>query len=207
MLVGSEVMVFAVVALVFGLTPGPDVMLVIRHSAVRGVWDGVAVSLGAVTGGVTWGVAATLGLAAVVQQSPAVYEVIKLGGAVYLVFLGVRNILRARASAAEGPEIAGSAASRAAAFRSGLITDLLNPKVGVFYLALLPQFIPAGADVLGWSVLLVSVEQLTAISCLVGYAVLAHGVGKLLNRPAVTTWLERILGTVLIGLGMRIAVG
>lgn len=201
-------MVFAVVALVFGLTPGPDVMLVIRHSAVAGVRAGMAASLGAVTGGMTWGVAAAVGLAAVIQHSPAVYEVIKLAGAVYLVFLGVRNIVRARMSArssGDDDSAVDEPRSNMAAFRSGLITDLLNPKMGVLYLALLPQFIPAGADVLRWSFVLMSVEQVTAIASLAGYAVLAHAVGKLIKRPSVTTWLERFLGSVLIGLGLRIA--
>ena len=198
-------MAFALVALLFGLAPGPDVMLVLRHSLVRGARDGVAVALGATTGGLTWGLAAVLGLATLVQQSPAVYEVIKLAGAVYLVVLGVRGIAQARSAGTEGEPAVGHGQHRLAAFRAGLVTDLLNPKMGVFYLALLPQFIPAGRNVLHWSALLMSVEAGTAITSLVGYAVLAHGVGKLLKRPALRTWLERSLGTVLIGLGIRIA--
>lgn len=199
-------MAFALVALLFGLAPGPDVMLVLRHSLARGARDGVAVALGATTGGLTWGLAAVLGLATLVQQSPAVYEVLKLAGAVYLVVLGVRGILQARSAASEEePSVGRGQHSRSAAFRAGLVTDLLNPKMGVFYLALLPQFIPAGGDVLHWSALLMSVEAVTAITSLVGYAALAHGVGKVLKRPALRTWLERSLGTVLIGLGVRIA--
>lgn len=199
-------MAFALVALLFGLAPGPDVMLVLRHSLVRGARDGVAVALGATTGGLTWGLAAVLGLATLVQQSPAVYEVLKLSGAVYLVVLGVRGILQARSAAAEDGGAVRQEQNRLAAFRAGLITDLLNPKMGVFYLALLPQFIPAGGDVLRWSALLMSVESVTAVTSLAGYAFLAHGVGTFLKRPALRTWLERCLGTVLIGLGLRIAV-
>lgn len=202
----DNVTAFAAVALLFGLAPGPDVLLVLRHSLVRGPRDGVAVALGAAAGGLTWGVAAALGLATLVQQSPAVYEVIKLGGAVYLVFLGVRGILQARRVGAGGEAPVSPRRERMAAFRAGLVTDLLNPKMGVFYLALLPQFIPAGGDVLRWSVVLMSVEAVTAVTSLVGYAVLAHVAGRALMRPVVRTWLERVLGSVLIGLGLRIAV-
>jgi threonine/homoserine/homoserine lactone efflux protein len=135
------------------------------------------------------------------------YEVLKLVGAVYLVVLGVRGILQARSAGTEDePAVGQGRHNRLAAFRAGLVTDLLNPKMGVFYLALLPQFVPAGGNVLHWSALLMSVEAVTAITSLVGYAVLAHVVGKVLKRREFRTWLERSLGTVLIGLGIRIAV-
>ena len=197
---------YAAVALVFGITPGPDVVLAIRHSMSRGAAHGVAVALGAASGSLAWGVAAAVGLASVVQHAPTVYQVIKLAGGAYLICLGVHSIIRARSAALDSnTDRMPAQQSHLAAFRVGLIADLLNPKMGAFYLALIPQFIPKGGDVFRWSMLFMAIELIIAIICLSGYAMLAQVAGRLLKRPRVMAWLERGLGSILIGLGLRVA--
>ena len=197
---------YAAVALAFGITPGPDVVLSIRHSMSRGAAHGVAVALGAASGSLVWGVAAAVGLASVVQHAPTAYQVIKLAGGAYLIYLGVQSITRAR-SAHRYSETGRVHAPQGhlAAFRVGLIADLLNPKMGAFCLALLPQFVPQGGDFFRWSMLFMTIELVIAITCLSGYAVLAQAAGRLLKRPSVMAWLERGLGGILIGLGLRVA--
>ena len=90
---------------------------------------------------------------------------------------------------------------------TGLIADLLNPKVGVFYLAVIPQFIPRGGPVFAWSIALMMIEFVIAIVCPSMYALLASSVRKILTRGTVAAWTERVFGGVLVGFGVRVAVG
>ena len=90
-------------------------------------------------------------------------------------------------------------------FRGDVLADLRNPQRGACDLACLPQFVPQGGDVFRWSMLFMTIELVIAITCLSGYAVLAQAAGRLLKRPTVMAWLERGLGGILIGLGLRVA--
>ena len=126
---------------------------------------------------------------------------------IYLGCLGAQSIVTAGTWAvpagAEGTE----AAPVSTAFWTGLIADLLNPKMGVFYLAVIPQFIPRGGSVLAWSMVLMTIEFAVAIVCLTLYAVLASSARRVLTRGTVTAWTQRLLGGVLLGLGVRVAIG
>ena len=93
------------------------------------------------------------------------------------------------------------------AFWTGLIADLLNPKMGIFYLAVIPQFIPEDGPVFAWAMVPMAIEFVIAIICLSTYALLASSARRLLTRGAVATWMERVLGAVLLGLGVRVAIG
>lgn len=207
---------FLVVAFLFGMAPGTDVLLVIRRTTKCGVNAGIAVALGAATGSLAWGIAAAVGLAKLLQQSAVVYEVLRLAGAAYLMWLGITSIIdtvRRRATQPEADPAAEPAAAREPnpaggwlrSFGSGLLADVLNPKMGAFYLALLPQFIPPGQDVMSASMLLAGVEFFTAAVCMIAYAVLAGRMLALITKPVVARWMDRTVGTVLVGLGVHVA--
>ena len=134
------------VPLALTLTPGLDTALVLRAALTRGRRDAAPTAAGIVTGLFVWGAAAAVGISALLTASQVAYDVLRFAGAAYLVWFGLRLLVRAvRATpGAEPSGVADSSPWRAA--RQGLTTNLLNPKVGVFYVALLPQFLPAGGD-------------------------------------------------------------
>ena len=203
----TTIWAYVPVALVFGITPGPDAALALRSSLAHGVRHGAVVALGAATGSLAWGIAAAAGIATFVAQVPAAFEILRWAGAIYLGCLGAQSIVTAGTWAvpagAEGTE----AAPVSTAFWTGLIADLLNPKMGVFYLAVIPQFIPRGGPVLAWSMALMTIEFAIAIVCLSSYAVLASSARRFLARGKVTAWTQRLLGGVLLGFGVRVAIG
>ena len=196
------------VALVFGITPGPDAALALRSSIAHGVRHGVVVALGAATGSLAWGVAAAAGVATFVTQVPTAFEFLRWAGAIYLGCLGVHSIITAGSwvVSADGEGMA-ARAPVLRAFWTGLAADLLNPKMGVFYLAVLPQFIPRGGPVLEGSMALMAIALVIAVVCLSLYAVLASSARRALARGRAAAWMERLLGGVLVGLGVRVVVG
>lgn len=194
---------FAVVALLGVMTPGLDTMVTLRHTLLGGRASGLAVVLGISAGCVAWGAASTLGLAALLSASELAYRVLQLLGAGYLVWLGGsalwRTSRRGRSTtAAAVPAVGGPRA----AFRAGLVTNLLNPKVGAFYLSLLPQFIPVGAP--AWGALLVAVHVTIGVLWLGTVVLLASTARRLLLRERVRVWLDRTTAGVLLGLGVAI---
>lgn len=212
---------YVLVALVFGITPGPDVVLVVRGSLAHGTRHGVLVALGAASGSLAWGMAAAFGLAGLVAASPVAYAVLHYAGAVYLVVLGVQTIRAVRHADASATEDATGASLNSSpgsgsghlpatgvrrAFLTGLWADLLNPKMGAFYLAMLPQFIPVNASVVGWSLLLMVVELSIAVLALSSYVLVASRARVLVSNPTVARSLDTGLGVVLIGTGAAVAV-
>ena len=203
----TTIWAYVPVALVFGITPGPDAALALRSSLAHGVRHGAVVALGAATGSLAWGIAAAAGVATFVTRVPAAFEILRWAGAIYLGCLGVQSIFTAGkwVVPASGEKTATAPVSKA--FWTGLVADLLNPKMGVFYLAVIPQFIPRGGSVLAWSMVLMTIEFAIAIVCLSSYAVLASSARRFLARGKVTAWTQRLLGGVLLGLGVRVAIG
>jgi threonine/homoserine/homoserine lactone efflux protein len=207
---------FLVVAVVLSVSPGPDDVLVLRSSLRGGTRRGLATVAGVAVGSLAWGAAAAIGLAAVVAGSAPVYEACRLVGAGYLLLLGLVPLLaeavgRVRAVAPRVPLDAGGD-SRAPgglsrAFSAGLMSDLLNPKIGLFYVAVVPQFVPAGAPALEYALLLCAIDIGVAVSWLAAVAWAAQAAVNWLLRPPVLLWSQRILSTVLIGLGASTAVG
>ena len=155
MSLGTSVLTFSVVALALTLTPGLDTALVLRAALTRSPdpcrRDAAATAAGIVAGLFVWGAAAAVGVSALLTASQLAYDVLRYAGAAYLVWFGLRLLVRAvrGAPGAEPAGVADSSPWRAA--RQGLATNLLNPKVGVFYVALLPQFLPAAATPWPWA--------------------------------------------------------
>lgn len=206
-----RLLAFLGVATILTITPGPDFALVTKVVFARGRAAGWWTSLGVVTGHLTWGAAAGIGVAAILNASATLYMALRLAGAAYLIWLGL-HALFTRAPAAPQPEQATNGQRGAtatigwwSAYRQGLINDLLNPKIGVFYTTLLPQFIAPGQPVLLMSMLLAGLFATIVALWLGGYVALLARASSLLQRPGVQRTLERITGLVLVGLGIRLA--
>ncbi|MGY4959039.1 LysE family translocator [Streptomyces nigrescens] len=213
---------FALFALLVTMAPGPDTLLVLRNCVRGGRRTGAATAVGAAVGSLAWAVAAAVGLAAALQRWDAAFMVVRLAGAAYLAVLGGQALWAHRRSAAadrpetgpdplDTPEPDGRAAPPLAhlaplrAFRQGLLSCLLNPKVGIFFVAVVPQFLPEGHSVLGTTLLLGAVDAVIAAGWLLLVVVCAGRLLRRLRRPRVHRNLERTTGGVLIALGMGTA--
>lgn len=217
----TMLMMFVVVSAVLTIIPGPDLMFVLRTSA-HGRGPAVAAALGAAAAALAWGTAAAFGVAALLRGSAEAFAMVKLAGAAYLIFLGLRTLWHSRktqsrrvaAATGVGLAAAGTAEQPAAteavsprkAFALAAGIDLLNPKTGLFYVAVLPQVIPHGLPVLRSTLLFAGVDSLVAASLFTGVAFAAAALMGWLRRPAVVRGLERITGLSMIGIGIRTAV-
>jgi threonine/homoserine/homoserine lactone efflux protein len=196
---------FAAFVVLLTIAPGLDTAFVVRTAAVSGRGAAVAGAAGVGLGCLAWAAASGLGITALLTASRFGYEVVRWGGAAYLVALGVRFLWRSRAAVepAGGPAV--PRRSAAAALRTGLLTNLLNPKVGVFYLAALPQFLPPGVNPLIASLLLGLVHVAEG---LLWFALLIFAVRRAagwLGRPAVKRRLDQLTGVVFIAFGVRLS--
>lgn len=211
----TAVAAFSVAAFLLTITPGLDTALVLRTAAVEGGRAGMAAGIGVATGCLAWGLAAALGIGALLTLSETAFLVLKIAGAVYLVWLGGGMIVAAirgrgvpeavaEALAAGGP--GGRRDRRALAwFRRGVTTNLLNPKVGVFYLGFLPQFIPEGAPAVAFAVGLAAIHAAMGIAWFAALVLLTRPFARLLRRPAVTRAIDGVTGTFLVAFGLRLA--
>ena len=194
---------FLAVALVVVVTPGPDMALVLRNTLAGGRIAGIATSAGTCSGLVVHALAAALGLSALLLASSRAFTVVKLVGAGYLVFLGLRTFLRAGGSE---PDRADAGSMRPwAAYRQGLMTNVLNPKVALFFVSLLPQFVQAGEGFVWRLLLLAGLFIAIGLVWLTAYTFALHSVGRFLRRGSIRTAIERVTGAVLLALGLRLA--
>jgi threonine/homoserine/homoserine lactone efflux protein len=187
-------------------SPGPSTVLIIRHS-MQSRRAGMMTVLGNESGVFLWGVIAAFGLTALLAASQVAYDVMRIVGACVLVFFGVQAIRSARRAGKGETEGFESAEETSAwrAYRSGLLLNLANPKVGVFAMSFLPQFVPKGAPHLTTTVALAALWAVYEVGW---YAVYVWCVGRLkrvLSKAAVRKRLEQISGGVLLALGVRLA--
>ena len=195
----SQLMPFVGTAILIALTPGADTALVVRNALVAGPVSARRTALGSSTGLLVWGAASACGVAAVLNASAAVFSAVKLAGALYLVWLGLKAIRHAGAREASGRAPGGSP------FRQGLLCNLLNPKAGIFFTALLPQFVSPDDPALLVALLMTAIAAATSLGWLSVYATVVPRAGDVLRRPPVRRALDRVTGVVLIGLGLRLA--
>lgn len=199
----GTLLTFVPVAALLSITPGAATALVVRNAARGGRRHAFFTTSGNSIGVLAWGCFAAMGIATLVATSAAVFDAVKLAGAAVLVVIGLRSLLGRETSARVPSGV--EAASGGAAFREGLLTSLANPKLAVFFVALFPQFIPRGAAVLPYALVMAVV-----IVCvdLVWYSVLALLVARARRAFVEGGWgrrVERLTGAVLIGLGIRLA--
>jgi threonine/homoserine/homoserine lactone efflux protein len=196
---------FLAVAAIAAVIPGPDTFVVLRTALADGPRAGMFAAGGSAAGNVLWGAASALGVAAVLAASATAFSVVKLAGAAYLVVIGVQALRAARrgdtltSDAAERGEL-----SRSAAFRRGLASDLLNVKVGLFWTALVPQFVAADSSAL-LPVAMVGAMASIVFVWLTGYAHLAGRLSRTLKRRRSSQAVNGTVGTVLVALGGRLA--
>src|SRR5262249_141484 len=198
---------FAAFSAIVVVTPGPDSLLVLRNTLRGGRRDGLGTACGAAAGSLGWGVASVAGLTAIIAASAQLYRAVQLAGACYLLLLGIQGWRAAhRPTLNEDGQIATPGYRPGHGFAAGLLSDLLNPKVGLFFLAVLPQFIPRHALVTWYALAYASVDAVIALGWLTAVAWLASRANHWIRRPGVRRALDRTVGAVLIGLGIEVTV-
>ena len=198
---------FLLAVLLISASPGPAMALILRRAALHGTRAAVPTVLGLELGLFLWALAAGAGLAAVVAASQIAYTVLRVVGAAVLLYLGVRAWRAAWTDRGEAqPPVSGSRRSTRGAFGEGVLVQLANPKAAVFMFAFYPQFVPSDGPVLAWTAALALLQVLVETAL---YLALATTVGRAsawFRRPKLRRRLEAASGTVLIGLGVRVAV-
>ena len=200
----SSLVAFVVIAAALTVTPGADMALVMRHSLAGGRTAAFFATLGICSGLVVHAVASSAGLSVILSRSAVAFEVVRSVGVVYLVYLGVQT-LREGVLAEAPPASPDEDSRRRRCFAQGFLTNLLNPKVALFYLTFLPQFVVPGEGVLGRSLLLASLHIAMGLAWLTLYALLIERFLGLLRSAAVKRRIQAITGTLRIGLGVRLA--
>ena len=214
---------FALASTLVILAPGPDSMLVMRNTMRGGRRAGWVTACGTLSGLTMWALAAALGLSALLRVSHVGYDILRFCGAAYLIWLGVTSlahfrrkntaepVAQASGSAPAGPGLTAPGLTEPGttrpcrAYLNGLLSNLLNPKISVFFMAFLPAFVPAGASAVGFSLVLGIWFIAETGLWLAVVAWLADRGVRWLRRPAVQRWMERVTGIVLIGFGLRLA--
>jgi len=197
-------LLFVGVVALLTITPGADMAMVARSVFTGGRRDAFATTVGISAGCLGWALASAIGVAAVLAASRTAYDALRLVGAVYLVWLGVQSLLAARRGAAPEPPPA-TGARRASPFRQGLLTNLFNPKIAVFYSTFLPQFIAPGDPVVALSLALAGVHIAFGLAWLSLYAWLLDRAVAAFKGSRLRRALDAVTGTVLVGLGLRLA--
>ena len=197
----ASLIAYVVAAALLTITPGADTLLVVRYAGGRGASAGFAAALGIIAGTMIWGAIVALGVAALIVANPLLYDLLKWAGAAYLVWLGMQLLLpkpdRRDADPAPPSRPGGP-------FASGLLTNLLNPKVGVFYLAFLPQFIPPEVPQGPFILFLAAIHGFLG---LIWFAILIAGVDRAapaMRSPKVANALSKVTGILFVGFGARL---
>jgi threonine/homoserine/homoserine lactone efflux protein len=207
MTTSHALLAFTIAAALLTITPGLDTALVLRTAAVEGPRRAILVALGICCGLYLWALAVSVGLGALLTVSRLAYNILRVAGAAYLIYLGGKIFLRPRSAGTVDSSATNSRENTIADempsrwFARGFLTNILNPKVGVFYVTFLPQFIPTGVHVTSFSMLLASIHVTEGI---LWFALLISSTAALatwLRRPRVATAIDRTTGAVLIGFG------
>ena len=202
---------FIALAALLTISPGADTVLTLRNTLAGGTRAGLYTMAGICSGFVFQPLLATFGVAALFVKLPLVFAVVKMAGAVYLVFLGIQSLLeaikfgRARNRPEEIPPNEPQPGNGWKRYREGLLTNALNPKIAVFYFAVLPQFIKHGDPVLLKSMLMTFCHYVMGMIWLGGIAVCAGQLRRVLVRPRVKAGLEGLSGLAMIGFGAKLA--
>lgn len=200
-----QLVTFVVLAAALTLSPGADTLLVIRNVVARGRGAGVATAFGICCGLFVHATLSALGLSVLLAHSTWAYELLRICGALYLLWLGLQSLARAlqRTDDKAAVEVA-RPPSRVRSFREGLLTNVLNPKVAVFYLAFLPQFVGLHDPVFAKSMLLAGIHASMGLAWLAALAAMLDRARALITRPRVKRLLEGVSGGILVGLGARL---
>jgi threonine/homoserine/homoserine lactone efflux protein len=200
----ASLIAFVIAAALLTVTPGLDTALVLRTAGVEGAQKAALAAIGICLGCLAWGVVVALGLGVLLQASELAYTLLRWAGAAYLLYLGIKLIRSKREGLVEGDAEA-TAASGGAWFWRGLLTNLLNPKVGIFYVSFLPQFIPAGANVPGTTILLAAIHAALGLAWFAALILATRPIAAALRRPGTVRLLDRLTGGLFLLFGARLA--
>jgi RhtB (resistance to homoserine/threonine) family protein len=207
--VDAHFLVFIGVAAIVIVVPGPDTAVVTKNILMYGRRTALGTSLGVGAGLAVWTLAAALGVASVLRASEVAFTTLKLVGALYLIWLGVQALRAAGRGYAADADTAAASGRRVlgpgGGFRQGFLSDIANPKIGVFFTSLLPQFVDPGHSVLVPFLALGAVFVLMTVVWLGAYCLVAARAAEMLLRPRVRAVMDRITGVVLIAIGLRLA--
>lgn len=195
---------FLLAIVLISASPGPAVALILRRAALHGARAAVPTVLGLEAGLYVWALAAGAGLAALVAASEVAYTVLRVVGACVLVYLGLRAWHAAWKDRGEAEPAVPKGRTGRSAFVEGLVVQLANPKAAVFMFAFYPQFVPRDA-VLPWTAGLAALQVVVETCLYLGFAAAVGRASGWFRRPRIRRPLEAISGTVLIGLGVRVA--
>ena len=201
----TQLIAFAGVSLLLAVTPGPDMAVVTRNALAHGRRGVVLTTSGIALALVIWVTATAVGLSALLRSSGEVLFLLKIVGACYLAYLGVRTLLESRARPADLLAATPPAAPAHAVFRQGFLSAISNPKLGVFFVTFLPQFVLPGQPVLP------RLLELGVTFALIGwiwmnvYGLFVTRLRHVITAPRVRQWMQRVTGVVLLGFGARLA--
>jgi threonine/homoserine/homoserine lactone efflux protein len=202
MSVTTALIAYLAAATLLTIAPGLDTAIVLRTAAVEGPRRAALAALGVVCGCLAWGVAVALGLGILLAASRLAYVILKWVGAAYLAWLGINLLIRPRTAFDLGVAPASGGGNW---WLRGFLTNLLNPKVGVFYVSFLPQFVPKDVAPAPFIVLLAVIHGLLGALWFAGLIAATAPLRRWLQRTAVVRWLDRLTGVVLLGFGARLA--
>ena len=198
----TALIAFVLAAGLLTVTPGIDTALVLRTAGVEGARKAALAGLGIALGCLAWGVFVALGLGLLLQASELAYTILRWAGAAYLVWLGVKLIRSPREGVVQGEA---EATGGGGWFWRGLLTNLLNPKVGIFYVSFLPQFIPTGADVQSTTILLAAIHAGLGLAWFGALILATRPIAAALRRPGTVRLLDRLTGGLFLMFGARLA--
>src|SRR3954447_16641698 len=191
---------FGIASLVLIALPGPDQALIMRNALVGGRTAGVRTMLGGATGLTLHATAAALGVSALLATSAAAYATLKLVGVAYLVYLGAKMLLSARKPPEPEQQTRGGRP-----FLQGFVSNALNPKVALFFLTFVPQFLPDHGSTLPLALALSALFAAIYLAWFTGLVRIVAVASDALRRPRVKAWIERVTGGALVAFAVRLA--
>ncbi|KAA6044534.1 MULTISPECIES: LysE family translocator [Pantoea] len=202
MTIMDALLAFSFAALLLTLTPGLDTALVLRTATVEGRKQAVHAALGISTGCLVWGAAVAFGLGALIAVSELAYDILKFCGALYLSWLGINMLLRPRKQLALADNTAKKGSNW---FLKGVLGNALNPKIGIFYVSFLPQFIPQGHSPVLWTFILVGIHIVIGTSWSMALISATRPLATILRKEQVIRWMDRTTGAIFLAFAARLA--
>jgi threonine/homoserine/homoserine lactone efflux protein len=205
MTLAPSLIAFLAAAGLLTLTPGLDTAMVLRSATVEGRRSAALAGIGIGLGCLVWGASVALGLGALLTASTVAFIVLKWAGAAYLLYLGARLLLKPRRSLVLDTRAAPREGGPLSPLRRGLLTNLLNPKVGVFYVSFLPQFTPPGVPMAPYVFMLACIHVVMGLIWSGALIAATVPIGRYMARPGVVTVMDRLTGCVFVAFGARLA--
>lgn len=200
----NDLFTFLLLSLFVVMSPGIDTALITKRTISDGRKDGYHIALGITTGCLVHTFAAAFGLSAILMQSALAFEIIKYAGAIYLIYLGLTSFIARKKG--ENSHIEGSKfPQKKSAFKQGLLSNVLNPKVAIFFITFLPQFVTVGTNTTGQLVLMGAIYSVLSIIWFFVYVFFINYLREWLMSPKVQGIMDKATGLVLIGFGLKIA--